>query len=240
MNLKNVISKIKNGVAVSTNFAVDMICPKICIICGGFADAGSSMSLCRICRTAVHKFGKSSVDDRVAYEEAVCALEYDNSVRDAMMRYKFGGKKYLYRTFAEVLLHKLENRSFMSEINTICPVPLHPLRVRDYNQSALIARYISEHTGKEYIEDLLIKTKNIRPLSTMNYTQRRQFVRNTMNPNFKYDLSGRSILIVDDIFTSGATISECARILKIYGAHKVYAAAVCYAKPGEAVLITAD
>ena len=64
----------------------------------------------------------------------------------------------------------------------------------------------------------------------MTYIDRRLFVRNSMIMNTKYNISGKSILIIDDIFTSGATIAECARILKIYGAEKVYAATACYAE----------
>lgn len=190
---------------------------------------GSEFCICDECCTIVGKFGKVTVDDTTAYEEIISALEYDLGVRDAMIRYKFDGKRYLSHTFAHAIYQKIVGREFLNEIDIICPVPVHRRRKRDYNQSALIAHDISLWTGIECIDDLLLKIKHIKPLSTMKYINRRVLVRDSMIVNMKYNISGKKIMVVDDIFTSGATIAECARILKIYGADVIYGITACYA-----------
>ncbi len=230
MNLNVRMKKTEHRSCVSAvlDFAADILCPKRCIMCSGFVDVSSKICICGGCRELVGKFGKVSVDDTTAYEEIVSALEYDLSVRDALMRYKFEGKRYLSHTFAWAVYQKIAKRKFLGEMDIICPVPIHPKRKRDYNQAALIAHDISRWTQIECIDDLLLKTKAIKPLSTMKYMDRRLLVRDSMSMNMKYDVCGKNILLVDDVFTSGATIAECARILRIYGAEKVYAVTACY------------
>jgi len=108
----------------------------------------------------------------------------------------------------------------------IVPVPLHPkrLRQRKFNQAQLLAKFISRATGIKTIPDLLIRTKDIPSQSGLN---RRQRIANVCDA-FSIDqrnahlIRGSRIIIVDDVITTGATLSECSKCLLQAGSSKVY------------------
>lgn len=106
---------------------------------------------------------------------------------------------------------------------SIAPVPLNPARhrFRGYNQSALIAKPISQSFSKSYIPDSLKRIKNTRSQVGLNADQRKK----NMVGAFLADTAkckGNSILLIDDIATTGTTLNECAKSLKQAGAVKVY------------------
>ena len=207
----------------------DIIAPRRCIICNCFVNIGSNVCICLDCRDKLVGFGKFIVNDGKCYNEAVCALPYEGYVRNSMAEYKFRSKKYLYKTFADAVYGKIRDRSFLKEDCIICPVPMHPNRDRNYNQSELIARRIGELTGIEVIPDLLVKIRDIKPLSSMGYSMRRLSIRDSITLNVTaYDIFGKNIILVDDIYTSGATTNECSRILKSYGCAHITVLTACY------------
>ena len=226
-------SGFKKYINVIYECFADILCPKKCIMCDKMIDIGTKVSICKKCRAEISSSGRVIGDSETTYKEAVASVVYDGNVRNAMMRYKFNGMKYLHSTFSWLILEKIKNRKFMECIDVICPVPIHPMRNREYNQSALIARDISEFFEIPLIEDLILKIRHIKPLSTMSFRQRRIFIRDSMTFNTDYDITGKTVLLVDDTMTTGATLFECSRILKLYGAADVYAAAACYVKKDE-------
>ncbi len=117
----------------------------------------------------------------------------------------------------------------------IVPVPLHPrrLRWRGFNQAKLIAKNISQNLTPPLqipVLDILERKKHNKPqMEVKNYQDRLQNVKNIfcLKPDFDFRLiQGRKLLLVDDIATTGATLEECARILKRAGAKKVFAIVV--------------
>ena len=217
------------------NYILDIVYPKNCVVCNRMMGMGVDVCICRKCRPLL-KYQFKSVRDNKYFEEAVCALEYSGHTRDAMQDFKFHGKRYLGRTFGTVLYNKIKDRDFLNDVSLICPVPIHPLRDREYNQSELIARYVCKFCRIPLCGDLLIKIKNLTPLSTMNFASRRSLIKSVFDFNVKYNIKDKTICLVDDIYTTGSTVNECSRILKMYGAKKVYVISACYAdttKEGE-------
>ena len=208
---------------------LDIIYPKKCIFCNRALNIGKKICICKNCRPLLNKQQKIVRDNNKYFEEAVCACRYDGYVREAMTMYKFNGKKYYAPTFAKVIYNKIKDRDFLKDISLICPVPIHPLRDRAYNQSEIVALHISHLVSIPVCGDLLIKIKNLKPLSTMNYASRRSLIKSAFAFNVKYNISGKTICLVDDIYTTGSTVNECSRILRMYGAEKVYVLSACYA-----------
>lgn len=206
----------------------DILCPKRCVVCNSLVPIGRKEALCDDCLKLVPKLSEVVVEPDSFFDEVVCALPYEKFTRSAMLRYKFRGRRYLSKAFSKALALAIEKFGFADEYSFICPVPTHSMRDREYNQSYLIAKELG--TGAEVVENLLVKIKNIRPLSSMGYLMRRQCIKGAIEFNLKYDISGKNILLVDDIFTTGATANECARILKMHGASKVTVLAACYRK----------
>ena len=148
-------------------------------------------------------------------------LLYTDAARTAMHRFKYGDAQYLAEFFAS-FLRLPEGISF----DALVPVPIHKkrLRKRGYNQSALIAALIGAAHGIRVDEALLTRTKNTRTQTALSEDARRKNVKGAFTAR---SCAGLSILLVDDVKTTGSTLSECAKALKKAGAAHVYALAAC-------------
>lgn len=107
-----------------------------------------------------------------------------------------------------------ENISF----DTVIPVPLSKktLKQRGYNQSALIAKYIADYFGAEFYDNVLIKIKETKTQSALKLPDRRKNVKGAFSIRDGKYIYGRTILLVDDIYTSGCTMREAAKMCAPY------------------------
>jgi len=232
MNLKTVSSNIFKSIS---NTILDIFYPKRCIICNSFVNIGKKISVCKCCRKILKDRSMVIRENDKYFEETVCSLEYTDYVKKSMSDFKFFGLEYLGKTFAWTVYENVKDRAFLKEVSFICPVPLHHNRAREYNQSELIAKELSAYSHIPVIRDVLVKVKDLTPLSKMNYAKRRYMIKSAFAFNPLYDISGKTVCLVDDIYTTSATVNECSRILKLYGAKAVYVLCPCYAqrKKGE-------
>ena len=128
-----------------------------------------------------------------------------------------------------MLLKNKKLCQFIKSYDIILSVPLHKKRLKErgYNQSQLIARELVKeynlHNNKKmiYYNDVIIKTKNIKPQSTKNLKNRIQDVIGIYEIKNKEKIIGKNIIIFDDIYTTGSTANECKKILLEAGANKV-------------------
>ncbi|MBE7052600.1 MAG: ComF family protein [Ruminococcaceae bacterium] len=234
-------SKIKNMLSKVKEITFDILWPKKCIVCGCIISVGQKAAICDDCISGVKKQSAVFVEPDRYFDEAVCALPYEGNVRMAMMNYKFHSKRYICHGFTRALYEVLKDRDFVTEFDCICPVPIHPLREREYNQSLLIAAELSKLFDIKICPDLLVKIKNLAPLSTMGYVMRKAMVKGAVDFNVKYDITNKKILLLDDIYTTGSTADECSKILKMHGAESVKVIAACHRdKKGENEYANAD
>lgn len=211
------------------------ICPE-CIEQLPFKDG----NLCPVCSVPVPYIYGEMLCPRCRsgkrfFDKAVAPFLYKDEVRSALIAYKFHGKTFYAKTFAQFILKEIEKAPEGEQFDIITYVPLHPLRhiSRGYNQSKMIAEYIAEKMGLP-LTKTLVKIKNTRPLSLQKKKSRQEAVKGVyaLKKSALENLKGKKILIIDDIITTGATLSECAHILKKGGAVKVFAAAAAQT-PGE-------
>lgn len=141
-------------------------------------------------------------------------------MRNALLRFKFGMKVSYAKTFAAFIFTELSAQNINPDIITY--VPVHFLRrgSRGYDQCELLAHELSKITGAE-LKKLVKKTKHTKPLSTLSGAERKKSVKNVYKYIGKEDFSDKTILLLDDIITTGSTISEVSRILKPY-CSKIY------------------
>ncbi len=120
-----------------------------------------------------------------------------------------------------VLLERIKKDGGESWI--IVPVPLHKRRQnwRGFNQAALIAQILAKNIGLKY-EDCLIRTKHTKPQMSLKSDDRKQNIRNAFSMNPKASIKEKSILLIDDVWTTGSTIKECSTVLKRNGAKLVW------------------
>jgi ComF family protein len=146
------------------------------------------------------------------------AVAYDDISRSIALRLKYGRKTALARTMSRYM------RPLVGDLPPnalLVPVPLHRRRLwsRGFNQSAIVARELSRRTGVPVAVDALRRIRPTPPLKGMGMRQRRRTVAGAFRANA--ELRGRTVILVDDVLTTGSTANACARVLKRAGAERV-------------------
>ena len=205
---------------------LDLIFAPRCVFCGKPLARGEDGGVCAACERDLPRLSPPRRDGP-DFVDAVCApLEYAGPVREALRRYKFGGKKGYARLFGS-LVAGCVRENLAGEYDLISWVPLSSERLaqRGYDQAMLIALATALELGDVAVETLR-RTRNSEPQSMSGSAEKRR-----ANISGAYEavdpelVEGRRILLIDDIITTGSTISECARTLGLAGAESVAGAA---------------
>ena len=112
----------------------------------------------------------------------------------------------------------------LPHVDLLLPVPLHEkrLRKREFNQSALIAKQVARHLGVPMVVNSLLRERETRPQVGLNAKERRKNMRNAFSVHKAGLIKGRRVMLIDDVFTTGATARECSKVLKRAGANCVF------------------
>lgn len=205
---------------------LNLIFPPVC----GFCDEITNQFLCDKCRRKFEQVKVSKIDDYeknpVYFDEHFYLLKYEKEIRNDLLKYKFNEKSYLYKSYARLIAEdRTFTKQFIEKYDFIISVPLHKKRLksRGYNQSKLIAQEVAQLINKEYIDKVLIKSKNIVAQSSLDdKLERIKNIKDAFDYGENIDfVNGKKVAIFDDIFTTGATINECAKLLKNKGAEFV-------------------
>jgi ComF family protein len=148
---------------------------------------------------------------------------YDGVLRLLVHELKFRGKRSVAGRLAEALLDTAAVRAVLAEGCVLVPVPLHPrrLRARGYNQSELLARELSRRAGRRLVCGALVRRADTPPQTGLTAAARRANLRDAFVVRRKGPLAGRTIVLVDDVLTTGSTARACARALRQAGAGEV-------------------
>ena len=148
---------------------------------------------------------------------------YEGSLQEAIHRWKYEGKEYLSILFAEWMAERFYHYWDYNFFDFLIPVPLHKKRLRErgFNQALLLVRELSRRTGIPYRKRVLQKKRLTVPQVKLSGAEREKRVRGTFHLLDKEAVMEKSILLVDDVYTTGATVNECARILLAGGAKRV-------------------
>jgi ComF family protein len=163
---------------------------------------------------------------RLYFEAAVAAYHSRGIVRRIILDFKYGRKIHLRHLIARWLRAALNNERLAGrEFDVIVPVPLHPTREREcgFNQAALISEPLSAHMSVP-ARPLLARVRYTTTQTAFDRAERMENLRDAFRLRKNADVRGLRVLLVDDVVTTGSTLSECARILKHAGALSVYAA----------------
>jgi len=136
---------------------------------------------------------------------------------------KYAGRRRAAGRLAEALLEEPAVRALVSTSDVLVPVPLHPRRLRErgFNQSALLAREIARRAGKAACPDALARRLDTVPQAGLSAAARRRNVRDAFAVRRRAAVAGRTVVLVDDVLTTGATALACAARLHDAGAREV-------------------
>ena len=206
---------------------LEWLFPRKCVLCRKILPKEET-DLCRACRVdqPEYPFGKK----KVPHIDALTAVwMYEGDVRKSIHRYKFGGARHYADVYGRLLAMRILRDLPEAEVITWVPVSRKRKRERGYDQVELLAEAVSRELGIPR-EALLEKFRDNRANSGLKTpAERRANVLGVYKVPEGADIRGKRVLLLDDIVTTGATASECARVLLTAGAKEVLFAAVAAA-----------
>ncbi len=238
------IAKAKSGFG-ALGAITSLLYPPVCTICGLAVDAGDYLCLtcdsktmrivppfCERCSEpfagAINdSFTCANCAHRVLhFETAVAVYRSRGIVRRVIHDYKYRRQTHLRNLIAGWLCEALEDvRLRDRRFDIVVPVPLHPTRERErgFNQAALLAELLSARVGVPS-KPVLERVRYTTTQTAFDRAERMENLHNAFRLRKTADVQGLRVLLIDDVLTTGSTLSECARVLKKGGAFSVHAA----------------
>lgn len=209
---------------------LDLLFPPKCIFCRKILPSGKR-DICPACMKELPFLeGTRRRQKGDFFKECVSVLEYEGKVRDSIHRFKFSGCSNYCGGYAK-LLSAVIREELDGKYDIITWVPLSALRERErgYDQAMLLAMAAAVELGDVAVETLK-KTRDVKAQSTIGGKDRRAAnILGAYEVTDRELVDGKHVLLIDDVITTGSTLSECARMLRMAGAESVVCATVAKA-----------
>ncbi|MDF1794475.1 MAG: ComF family protein [Thalassobaculaceae bacterium] len=238
-------SSATSSAAMLAHRLLDLLLPPRCGCCGVDVTGAAALCLacwrkvtfigepmCEVCGIPfeIRPFGRAVCGDCLArppdFDRARSAVLYDDTTRSLILSFKHADRLTLAPLFTAWM--RAAGANLLEETDVIVPVPLHRWRLlsRRYNQAAVLAQALGRDSGLKVVDSLLVRTRQTPSQGRKSAYQRSLNVRGAFALRNNCDghgevIDGRRITLVDDVFTTGATVSACARVLRRAGAGAV-------------------
>ena len=191
----------------------DYVCKK----CEHKIDYISPVFKCRTCLFPIPPGNNSQcgicLKEKPHYSRLVSCVKYKGAVKGSLQAYKFNERPDLHIGFSKLACKTLERSDVFFDAVVCVPISKKTINERGYNQSALIAKKIAEYFDVPFYDDLLIKVKETKKQSELKLKERAKNVKGAFGINNSEKIKGLCVLLVDDIFTTGATMREAAKTI---------------------------
>ncbi len=198
---------------------IKLISHPLCLLCGRpFVNTAGEDHLCGACILRAPFYNEARAWACYPRDES------EDPLREVLQRFKYGRKVSLGKPLGHLMAKGCLNYWPDITFDAIIPVPLHRkrLRWRGFNQAVLLAREVSRLWRVPIDPFVLSRTKETLPQTQLPEEERRKNVRGAFSLNQEKPVKGKALLVVDDVYTTGATVNECSRILLRAGAEKVH------------------
>ena len=219
---------------------LDLIYPRRCVVCDEIVDRpGSSVCsncsdkiiyikdpCCMKCGKQLKKEGQEYCSDcekmKHDYIQGTALYDY-GSMADSVFRFKYAGRMEYAKFYGKELYREKADWLSMIRPDALIPVPIYSAkkRKRGYNQAELIARELSRYSGIPLNTQLIVRTRKTKALKDLSYMERQNNLKRAFKI-YKNDVKLSTIVIIDDIYTTGSTIDAMARILREAGVTGIY------------------
>ena len=215
----------------AVSWLLDLLFPPRCVFCGKLLATGER-DLCARCQRELPWLeGEAAEQKGEFFSLCVAPLRYQDKVRDSIRRYKFKGRRGYHRAYGRLVAQCVHDH-LAGRYDLITWVPLSQKRKRErgYDQAFLLAGAAALELGDVAVETLR-KARNTQAQSSLTGgAQRRANVLGAYTAVDPELVRGKRVLLIDDVVTTGSTLSECARILRTVGAGEVVCAALARAR----------
>lgn len=188
--------------------------------------------ICKDCFDNLDVVDKEIESDSPNLKKIYYSLSYNRFIRDKMADYKFNGKNYLYKPFGEIMIETIKEKGIYKSIDLVAYIPTHRRKeaLRGYNQAELLAIYISQCLNKPLLQNNLVKVKWTKEQSQLNKIDRIINLKDSFQLKSSEEVEGKTVLLIDDIITTGITMEECSKVLGINGVKEVVGLALTSSK----------
>lgn len=222
---------------------LDIVLPPRCLACN--EQVGEQGALCGECWNGLQFLGSPCCDScgqpfqydigngakcagcmakAPSYDKARAAFRYDDASGKLITAFKYSDRTHGANAYAAWLARA--GRELIEKSDMLVPVPLHRYRLftRRYNQAALLSASLRKQCGLPHMPDLMRRVRHTKPQASLTRKERRRNVRGAfiVAPKHADTVRGKSVLLIDDVTTTGATVEACAKALKKAGAAQVF------------------
>ena len=228
----------------------DLLFPRRCPVCGEIVIPRGGLicpecvkelswvkpPVCLGCGKEIHGFQKEYCRDcqgrSRSYQRGAALLNYNQAAARSMAKIKYEGRREYLDFYAAAMAGRLGEKIRRMKAQALVPVPVHPsrLRVRGFNQALELSRRLSRLLGIPTDAGLLKRSRKTMPQKDLDPRQRLKNLEQAFHVSEERLEEGRipeSVILVDDIYTTGSTIEACARTLKRAGTKDIYYVSIC-------------
>jgi ComF family protein len=245
---------LKEGFSSFKDALSDLFFPPVCPFCDS-PDVDSGGGLCSDCVESIHKieepfcrqcglplseshaagtlFCGQCLTGSPAYHEARYGVRYKGALREGLKRFKYGGALYATDALSDLLIDTFHKHYKPDQFDLILPIPIHrkKLRERGFNQVIVLAENLSRHAGIPVDRTCLKKLLDTPPQASLTRQERLGNLRGSFLVTRPGAIKNKRVLLVDDVATTGSTISEAARTVKKAGAARIDALVLALTSP---------
>lgn len=200
--------------------------PPWCLGCGcSLANLGAGIERCRACRKQTRPF---------PFDRVIAPFRYEGVIPSLVYALKYRGRLSLVPSFADWMAKAVLDRMGNDSLDLCAPVPLHPTRFRErtFNQAERLGQALAKQLHLPFRADLLRRKRATLSQTTLDRSDRMANLKGAFELNPTHSVTGLRILLVDDVFTTGATAIACSATLKDHGAKAVVVAVLAHSQLG--------
>ena len=218
---------------------LDLLYPPKCVFCRELLKWGTEKWVCKPCSTEIEYISGNvcpqcgrPVEAKIKachecrssqkfFTHNHALFVYDGTIRDSIHRFKYNRSPQYSKYFASEFANRLHDEITRHQFLVGIPMHKSKMKSRGFNQADLLAKETSLLTNVAVLENTLLRVKNTKPQNALDKTSRLNNLQDAFVITSNNIIEGKRIILVDDIYTTGSTINECAKVLKEAGATEV-------------------
>ena len=223
------------------NSVLDFFIPRVCVSCDMKLTL-EEFSICENCFQKIknansqfirQEFLRKFEEDKIIKDFlSLFIFSEDSPIRDLLHVLKYEKKFRLGNFLGKLLAANFDEQIKKWDIDFVIPIPLHKLKMaeRGYNQSYYISKGLANCISKKVNTKIVKRNRFTSTQTKLNLAARKENIKDAFSITNKKRIKDKNILLLDDVITTGATITECGKLLKQNGANNIYAVSVCLAE----------
>ena len=210
------------------SWLLDLLFPPKCVFCQQLLK-DRELDMCAACRTSLPRT-EGEISQITFCKKAYSLFYYEKQVPDSILRYKFGGRSNYASAYGRLLAMEILRKQIPFDVLTFVPVSAKRRRKRGYDQAELLAKAVAKELNVPVCRCLRKRRDNRAQSSLADSSERSANVRGVYRGYRTEQYTGKKLLLIDDVLTTGATISECCNVLRLSGASEVRCLTVAAAR----------